>query len=99
MNTINKFFRWYFSRNALPYWAVLAFDTFVVLFSGLVCYALDHGPSSTTKVFWPLLGTLCFYLLFFIIGFRQQIMKPMRAELEIPAADMDGYGITVLDLI
>ncbi len=70
MNTINKFFRWYFSRNALPYWAVLAFDTFVVLFSGLVCYALDHGPSSTTKVFWPLLGTLCFYLLFFIIGFR-----------------------------
>ena len=70
MNTINKFFRWYFSRNALPYWAVLAFDTFVVLFSGIVCYALDHGPSSTTKVFWPLLGTLCFYLLFFIIGFR-----------------------------
>ena len=70
MNTIDKFFRWYFSRNALPYWAILAFDCAVVLLSGLVCYALDHGPSSTLRVFWPLLGTLCFYLIFFIIGFR-----------------------------
>ena len=70
MNAIYKFFRWYFSRNALPYWGVLVFDSLVVLFSGLVCYALDHGPVSTYHVFWPLLGTLCFYLIFFIFGFR-----------------------------
>ena len=70
MNAIYKIFRWYFSRNALPYWGVLMFDCLVVLFSGLVCYGLDHGPVSTYRVFWPLLGTLCFYLIFFIIGFR-----------------------------
>ncbi len=70
MNSINKFFRWYFSRTALPYWAVLAFDSLVVLLSGLMCYALDHGPVSTYRTFLPVLGTLCFYLIFFIIGFR-----------------------------
>lgn len=70
MNAFYKFFRWYFSRNALPYWGVLAFDSLIVLFSGLVCYVLDHGPGSTYHVFWPLLGTLCFYLIFFILGFR-----------------------------
>jgi len=70
MSAINTFFRWYFSRNALPYWGVLIFDSFVVLFSGLVCYGLDHGPVSTYHNFLPLLGTLFFYLIFFIIGFR-----------------------------
>ena len=70
MNAIYKFFRWYFSRNALPYWGILMFDSLVVLFSGLVCYLLDHGPVSTYHTFWPLLGTLFFYLIFFIIGFR-----------------------------
>ena len=70
MNAVTKFFKWYFSRNALPYWAILAFDSLVVICSGLVCYALDHGPNHTLSVFWSLLGTMCFYLLFYIIGFR-----------------------------
>jgi len=70
MNAVTKFFKWYFSRNALPYWAILAFDSLVVLCSGLVCYALDHGSNHTLSVFWSLLGTMCFYLLFYIIGFR-----------------------------
>ena len=46
------------------------FDSLIVLFSGLVCYGLDHGPVSTYRIFWPLVGSLCFYLIFFIIGFR-----------------------------
>ena len=70
MNAIHKFFKWYFSRKALPYWGVLAFDTLVVLFSGILCYLLDHGIHNTYQEFWPLTGTLCFYLIFFIIGFR-----------------------------
>jgi len=70
MNTFYNFFNWYFSKKALPYWYVLLFDCLVVLFSGFVCYALDHGPRTTWFAFWPLLWTLLFYLIFFIIGFR-----------------------------
>ena len=70
MNTFYNFFNWYLSKKALPYWYVLLFDCLVVLFSGFVCYALDHGPRTTWFAFWPLLWTLLFYLIFFIIGFR-----------------------------
>ena len=70
MNAIHTFFKWYFSRKALPYWGVLTFDTLAVLFSGILCYLLDHGIHNTYQEIWPLIGTLCFYLIFFIIGFR-----------------------------
>ena len=70
MNALHKFFNWYFSKNALPYWCILLFDCSIVVFSGIVCYALDHGVTTTSIVFWPLLRTLLFYLIFFLIGFR-----------------------------
>lgn len=70
MGYIKKLANWYFSRRALPYWYVLIFDCLVVLFSGMVCYALDHGIHHTWNHFWPVLGTLTFYLIFFLVGFR-----------------------------
>lgn len=70
MTALHKFFNWYFSKNALPYWCILLFDCSIVVFSGIVCYALDHGVTTTSIVFWPLLRTLLFYLIFFLIGFR-----------------------------
>ena len=70
MSFIKKLANWYFSRRALPYWCVLIFDMLVVLFSGMVCYTLDHGVLHTLRQFWPVLGTLSFYLIFFVVGFR-----------------------------
>ena len=70
MGMIKKIAGWYFSRQALPYWCILFFDCLVVLLSGLVCYTLDHGVLHTLRQFWPVLGTISFYLLFFIAGFR-----------------------------
>ncbi len=70
MDSFYKLFRKYSSRNALPYWCILLFDSSVVVFSGVVCYALDHGRFATLQVMWPLLGTLLIYLLFFLLGFR-----------------------------
>lgn len=69
-NILKKLSHWYFSKDALPYWCVFIFDCLVVLCSGLTCYTLDHGATSTSNLFMPLLGTLCFYLIFYIIGFR-----------------------------
>ena len=67
---IGKLTHWYFTKDALPYWCVFVFDCFVVIVSGLICHTLIHGATATGNTFWPLLGTLLFYLIFYIIGFR-----------------------------
>ena len=73
MKLIDKLANWYFTKRALPYWGILLIDCLIVLGSGMVCYTLDHGPVSTAERFGSVLGTLCFYLIFFLVGFR--IMK------------------------
>ena len=60
---------WYFSRKALPYWCVLLFDCGIVFFSGFVAFIIDRRGLSANQ-FWPLIDTLLFYLLFFVLGFR-----------------------------
>lgn len=67
---LGKISHWYFTKDALPYWCVFAFDCFMVISSGLVCHTLIWGATVTANEFLPLLGTLLFYLVFYIIGFR-----------------------------
>ena len=67
---IGRISSWYFTKDALPYWCVLLFDCMVVIGCGLFCYIIDHGATVTANTFWPLMGTLIFYLLFYLIGFR-----------------------------
>ncbi len=67
---LGKISSWYFTKDALPYWCVLLFDCLVVIGCGLFCYIIDHGATTTSDTFVPLMGTLVFYLLFYLIGFR-----------------------------
>ena len=67
---IGKISSWYFTKDALPYWCVLLFDCMVVIGCGLFCYIIDHGATATANTFLPLMGTLLFYLIFYLIGFR-----------------------------
>ncbi len=96
MGLIYKLSHWYFSKNALPYWCVFIFDCLVVICSGLVSYTLDHGATYTANHILPLLGTLCFYLIFYIIGFR--VMHTYYGVMRYTSfADM--YRIIVANLI
>lgn len=70
MNFISKLREWYFTKNALPYWCVLSLDCLILLTSGILCYYLDHGGNELTGNFWPLLGTLCVYLVAYLVGIR-----------------------------
>lgn len=70
MNFISKLREWYFTKNALPYWCVLSLDCLILLASGILCYYLDHGGNELTGNFWPLLGTLCVYLVAYLVGIR-----------------------------
>ena len=67
---IGKISSWYLTKDALPYWCVLLFDSIVVIGCGLLCYVVDHGATTTSDTFLPLMATLVFYLVFYIIGFR-----------------------------
>ena len=67
---IGKISSWYFTKDALPYWCVLLFDCMVVIGCGLFCYIIDHGATATANTFLQLMGTLLFYLTFYLIGFR-----------------------------
>jgi len=96
MSIIKNIAGWYFSRRALPYWCVLIFDCLVVLSSGLFCYALDHGVIHTIQDFWPVFGTLSFYLLFFLVGFR--LMRTYSGVLRY-SSFADIYRIGIANLI
>lgn len=70
MKLFYKLSQWYFTKDALPYWCVFAFDCFVVVMSGLVSHTMIWGATATASQLMPLLGTLLFYLVFYIIGFK-----------------------------
>lgn len=69
MNPIRKFFNWYFSQNALPYWCILAVDGISVFVSGISVYYIQHGGLSLAEHFWPIVRGLNLVLIVFITSF------------------------------
>ncbi len=96
MSFVKRIASWYFSRQALPYWCVLLFDCSVVLISGVVCVALDHGVMQTLEHIVPVLCTLAVYLIFFLVGFR--LMRTYTGVLRY-SSFADLYRIGVANLI
>jgi len=60
----------YFSRQSLPYWTILLLDGCLILASGLLVYALNHGTLFTLGNFAGVLSTYLLYLIPYVIGFR-----------------------------
>ncbi len=60
----------YFSRSALPYWAVLLFDSLIVLLSMLLAHAINCGAVNMLENFWPITLAFCVYMVCFFIGFK-----------------------------
>ena len=67
---ISDISNWYFSKRALPFWAILILDCLIVLGADFIVYALNNGFLHTFQYFGILLGAFCFYLIFYIVGFR-----------------------------
>lgn len=51
MNILQKFSKWCFSKSALPYWCILAYDSVTVIASGFFVYYLQHGMADLTEHF------------------------------------------------
>ena len=60
---LNKIFRWYFSKNAMPYWIVFTLDSIIVFLSGVFSYWLFE---KTLGLFASRVAV--FYTMLFIIG-------------------------------
>ncbi|MCQ2254485.1 MAG: polysaccharide biosynthesis protein [Bacteroidaceae bacterium] len=63
---------WYFSKKALPYWGVLLVDVAIVFFAALFAHSLKYGAQFVIDHFAVTVLTWCFYMIFFLIGFRTQ---------------------------
>ena len=95
-NVIKQLAQWYFSKKAMPYWAVLFFDCCIVVFSNILVYAIRNGVTTTIHSFWALLGTLLVYLIPYLVGFR--VMRTYSGVLRYSSFS-DLYRITVANLI
>ena len=64
MSKITRFFKWYFTRNALPFWGILIMDCAIVFISCIIGFyqTLMHYPT--------LLPTAAVFSLLSIVGFR-----------------------------
>ena len=69
-NPLVKLLRWYFSKNALPYWCIFALDGIILLGSGIFNYWIFNEHHGVIEHFIPLMNTLIVYLLTNIIGVR-----------------------------
>jgi FlaA1/EpsC-like NDP-sugar epimerase len=67
---LNKISNWYFSKNALPYWVVLAIDCLIVLFSGIIAILITFGGHFFRVNLWPISLGLLLTLILFVIPFR-----------------------------
>lgn len=70
MQLLHKFINWYFSRNALPYWCILAADCMILLLFYLFGYYCFLGGTVLVDFFWEKVGAVAFCLIFYVIGFR-----------------------------
>lgn len=62
--------KWYFSRQALPYWCISLLDFCVVLASMAVSYVLVYGPFWSVSQGSTLLYTFLTNMIFYVAGFR-----------------------------
>jgi FlaA1/EpsC-like NDP-sugar epimerase len=64
---IKKIANWYFSKNALPYYCILAIDAFIILALNMFGFFWQFGVHNFLHLFWYiLLGSLIILIPFFI---------------------------------
>lgn len=95
MKIIDKIFQWYFTKNALPYWVVLAIDIFICYLSGiLVFWFYYHGAVDFSNLS-ILTRTIFVYMVFALVGFR--IFKTYSGIIRYSSfVDLQRVGLAML---
>ena len=66
----NKLLNWYFTKNALPYWAVVLLDCMICYLSGLFVFWFLTSTQGVLSHIVPVSETIFVYMIFNLIGFR-----------------------------
>ncbi|MCR5464288.1 MAG: polysaccharide biosynthesis protein [Bacteroidales bacterium] len=61
---------WYFSKQALPYWAVLVIDCLLILFSAFMVYWAFYRIMALLASFWALFRVMIIYIAICVVFFR-----------------------------
>ena len=95
MKIIDKIFQWYFTKNALPYWVVLAIDIFICYLSGiLVFWFYYHGAVDLSNLS-ILTRTIFVYMVFALVGFR--VFKTYSGIIRYSSfVDLQRVGLVML---
>ena len=70
MNIFQNLTRWYFSKRALPYWAILMLDALIVVAAVVLVVVLTDGAVNTLMQRKSLALAAMIYLLCYLVGFR-----------------------------
>lgn len=70
MSYFSKISSWYFTKKALPYWAIALIDCIIVFVSMLFVYSLNNGVIHTATILGPLSVTMLMYLCCYVVGFK-----------------------------
>ena len=94
-NPFHKAISWYFSKSALPYWAILVIDCLILVISALFAYTLNHGLINTAGKIGALAYTLGLFLIVFIACFR--IFRTYMGIIRFSSfVDLQRLGIALL---
>ena len=67
---IHKLEKWYFSREALPFWAVSIIDLSIIFTSMVIMYCLVYGPAELVRNGSNMLYTFIIDMIFYCVGMR-----------------------------
>ncbi len=67
---VDNFLYRYFSAKTLPYWVILALDSCIVIFSGLITRYIEAGGNGFVNNFWQFATGLIVTVCLFFIGFK-----------------------------
>ena len=70
MNIFQKILRWYFTKNALPYWGIVFLDSLIIFISGVLVAILTEGVVATISQWQPLCLSMMAILCCYIVGMR-----------------------------
>lgn len=70
MHFTNRLINWYFSKNSLPYWCILAMDCLIVFLSYMFVYTKMNSGVEALNVLWQLVTFNSIFVLFHAIGFK-----------------------------
>ena len=69
-NVVSKFKKWYFSREALPFWAIAILDLIIIFLSMVLMYSVVYGPAALVGNASLMLNTFLIDLAFYGVGMR-----------------------------